>query len=162
MTWRTPLASWESTRSFSESRTSWCWSWSSHWSIRSLLRKSGFRCRSEQMNREYLLSSTCCLCSRAEDSPTFVCQVQETIQSFDWFKRCFVHAVSSTDHVNISTVEHSHSVVVAWLLQVANFCPLVLWNVIHFALFGCLIWVLWANGINEIFSLELKFPVKVC
>lgn len=94
--------------------------------------------------------------------PLLLVKVQETIKSFDWFKRCFVHAVSSTNHVNISTVEHSHSVVVAWLLQVANFCPLVLWNVIHFALFGCLIWVLWAYGVNEIFSLELKFPVKVC
>ena len=47
------------------------------------------------------------------------------------------------------------------LLQVTNFCPLVLRDVVHLALFRGLVWVLGTNCVNEVLGFEFEFAVEV-
>jgi hypothetical protein len=53
-------------------------------------------------------------------------------------------------------------VVVARLLKVADLCPFVLGDVIHFTFLGGLIGVLRADCVDEVFGFELEFTVEVC
>ena len=93
--------------------------------------------------------------------PLLLVEIQEAIKSLNGFEWSLIHAVSSSDHVNIPSIKHGHSVVVSWLLQIANISPLVFRDIVHLALLGGLIWIFRADGVNEIFGLEVELPVKV-
>lgn len=49
----------------------------------------------------------------------------------------------------------------SWLLKVANFSPLVLWDIINFTFFRCFVRIFGSNSINVIFGFIFKFPVKM-
>ena len=43
--------------------------------------------------------------------PLLLVEVEEAIKTFNALQWCFIHAVSSTDYINISLVQHCHSMV---------------------------------------------------
>ena len=93
--------------------------------------------------------------------PLLLVEVEEAIKTLNALQWRFIHAVSSTDYINISLVQHCHSMVVPWLFKIADFCPFVLGNIIHFTFFGRLIRILASNRINKIFSLKLKLSMQM-
>ena len=80
---------------------------------------------------------------------------------FYWFKRSLIHAISTTNHIDVSTIVHGYCMIVARLSQVLDFCPFIFGYIIYFTLFWSVIWILWSNRVNEIFCLVIKFAVKV-
>lgn len=84
-----------------------------------------------------------------------------SIKSLDGFQGCLIHAVSATDHINVSWFNYGHSMVMPRLLKVTNFCPFILWNIINFTFLGCVIRIFRTYRVNEIFCLVIKFSVKM-
>jgi hypothetical protein len=93
--------------------------------------------------------------------PLLFIKVEETVKTFDGFKRCFVHRITSSYNVEIPTVKNSNGVVMSWLFQITNFCPLIFRYIINFALFTGLIRVLATDGIDKIFGFKFKFSMKM-
>ena len=84
-----------------------------------------------------------------------------SVESFDGLQRGLVHAISTANNVDVPALDYGHGMIMSGLLQVANFCPLVFRNVVHFAFFWCLIGILWADCINEILGFVIKFSVEM-
>ena len=93
--------------------------------------------------------------------PLLLIKCLVSIKSLDGLQGCLIHAISSTDHINVSGFNYGHSMVMPRLLKVTNFCPFILWNIIHFAFLWCVIWIFRTYSVNEIFRLVIKFSVEM-
>lgn len=94
--------------------------------------------------------------------PLLFVKVSITVKSFNRLKRRLIHWIAPTDDVYVATVMDRDCVVVPWLSQIANLKPLVLRDIVNFALFRCFVGVFRTNCINKVFCLVVELAVQVC
>ena len=97
----------------------------------------------------------------AHGLPSLLVELLEPIQSFNRLQWLLIHGVPPANDIQVATVKNTDRMVMSWLSQVGNLEPLVLGNLIDFALLGHLVRVLGAHGIEEVLGLILESLVQV-
>mmetsp|Transcript_25042 Transcript_25042/g.31340 ORF Transcript_25042/g.31340 Transcript_25042/m.31340 type:complete len:246 (-) Transcript_25042:854-1591(-) len=93
--------------------------------------------------------------------PSLVFQVTAPVKALDAVQGLLVLRVAATDDVDVARLEHANGVIVSRLVELGDLRPLVLGNLVNFALLGGLVRELGADSEKEVLRAILESLVQV-